>query len=197
MNPQGQENKHKEGDRLALSDGTDIPFRAIRPGDAPALQRLHARCSERTIYLRFFGSLEELPDKKARHFASVDGVDRVGLVALDPIDPDEIIGVVRYDRGPGNERAEYAALVEDRWQDRGVGTALTRRLIEEARDKAVRYFYALVKGKNMRMLNVLRHLDLPEHERREGDTKSVEVELPTEENQHGPARRGCSDDVRS
>jgi hypothetical protein len=38
-----------------------------------------------------------------------------------------------------------------------------------------------VKGENKRMLNVLRHLDLPERENREGDAKSVEVELPTEE----------------
>lgn len=182
MDPQGQENKHQKGETIVLSDGANVPFRAIRPEDAPALQRLHARCSERSIYLRFFGPLEELPNEKARYFANVDGVDRFGLVALDPQDPDEIIGIVRYDREPGTERAEFAALVEDRWQDRGLGTALTRRLIEQATDKAVRYFYALVKGENTRMLNVLRHLDLPERERKEGDTKSVEVELPTEEN---------------
>jgi hypothetical protein len=44
---------------LSLPSGVEVPFRVIRPDDAPALQRLHARCSERTIYLRFLGSLEE------------------------------------------------------------------------------------------------------------------------------------------
>ena len=132
MARQSQGNKPRTGGTLTLSSGTDVPFRAIRPEDAPALQRVHSRCSERTIYLRFFGSLEQLPDAKARHFASVDGVDRFGLVALDPQDPDEIIAVVRYDREPGSGRAEYAALVEDRWQDQGVGTALTRLLINAA-----------------------------------------------------------------
>jgi hypothetical protein len=34
-----------------------------------------------------------------------------------------------------------------------------------------------VKGKNTRMLELLRHLDLPEHERREEGIKHVEVEL--------------------
>jgi RimJ/RimL family protein N-acetyltransferase len=170
----------KKDQTLTLPSGVEIPFRAIRPEDAPALQRVHSRCSERTIYLRFFGSLEELPDTKARHFASVDGVCRFGLVALDPEDRNEVIAVVRFDREtPDDERAEYAALVEDRWQDQGVGTALTRQLIDAATDKGIRYFYALVKGQNTRMLNVLRHLDLPERERQEGDTNRVEVELPT------------------
>jgi GNAT superfamily N-acetyltransferase len=173
------DNGHEQ--TLTLTSGAQIPVRVVRPDDAPALQRLHDRCSERTIYLRFFGSIEKLSYEKARYFASVDGTDHFGLIALAPEDPDEIIAIVRYDREPpGDERAEYAALVEDRWQGLGIGTALTRRLIEAARDKEVRFFYALVKGKNRRMLIVLRHLDLPERELREGGVKCVEVGLSSE-----------------
>ena len=72
---------------LTLPSGVVIPFRVVRPDDAPALQRLHARCSERTIYLRFFGPMKKLSDEQARYFASTDGVDHFGLVALDPEDP--------------------------------------------------------------------------------------------------------------
>ena len=162
---------------LLLPSGVEIPFRVVRPSDAPALQRLHARCSERTIYLRFFGSMKELSDKQARYFASTDGSDHFGLVALDPEDPNEIIAVVRYARKPGDERAEYAALVEDRWQGQQIGARLTRWLIDEARDNGVLSFYALVKGKNKSMLSVLRHLDLPEQERVEEGEKLVEVRL--------------------
>jgi hypothetical protein len=71
---------------LTLPSGVEIPFRVIRPEDAPALQRLHGRCSERTIYLRFFGPMKKLSDEKARYFASTDGVDHFGLVALGPQD---------------------------------------------------------------------------------------------------------------
>ena len=168
---------------LALPSGVGISFRVVRPEDAPALQRLHARCSERTIYLRFFGSMEKLSNEKARYFASTDGVDHFGLVALDPQDQSEIIAVVRYARNPGEERAEYAALVEDRWQGEAVGAKLTYRLIEEARGNGISSFYALVKGENKRMLNVLRHLDLPEQERVEDGEKMVEIELFYEESQ--------------
>ena len=162
---------------LALHSGVEISFRVVRPDDAPALQRLHARCSERTIYLRFFGPMKNLSDEQARYFASTDGVDHFGLVALDPEDPNEIIAVVRYARKPGDERAEYAALVEDSWQGRGIGTALTHRLIAVARGNEVRSLYAPVKGENRRMLNVLRHLDLPEQERVEDGEKMVEIGL--------------------
>ena len=171
---------HKD-QTLTLPSGAEIPFRVVRPDDAPALQRLHGRCGERTIYLRFFGSMEKLSDEKARYFASTDGVDHFGLVALDPEDQSEIIAVVRYARKPGEERAEYAALVEDRWQGEGVGASLTHRLIEEARGNGVRSFYALVKGENKRMLNVFRHLDLPEQERQEDGEKMVEIGLSSEE----------------
>ena len=165
---------------LSLPGGVEIPFRVVRPEDAPALQRLHARCSERTIYLRFFGSMETLSDEKARYFASTDGVDHFGLVALDPEDQSEIIAVVRYARNPDEERAEYAALVEDRWQGQGVGASLTHRLIDGARGNGVRSFYAPVKGENKRMLNVLQHLDLPEQERVEQGEKMVEIGLSSE-----------------
>ncbi len=166
---------------LTLPSGVEIPFRVVRVQDASALQRLHARCSERTIYLRFFGPMQKLSDEQAKYFASTDGVDQFGLVALDPEDPEEIIAVVRYARKPGDERAEYAALVEDSWQGQGVGAALTHRLIEEARGNRVMSLYALVKGGNKRMLNVLRHLDLPEQERVEDGEKMVEIGLSSEE----------------
>jgi GNAT superfamily N-acetyltransferase len=168
---------------LTLPSGVEIPFRVVRGEDAPALQRLHARCSERTIYLRFFGPMKKLSDEQARYFASTDGVDHFGLVALDPQDQNEIIAVVRYARKPGDERAEYAALVEDSWQGQGIGTALTHRLIDVARGNRVRSFNALVKGANKRMLNVLRHLDLPEQEREEDGERMVEIGLSSEETQ--------------
>ncbi|HLL38150.1 MAG TPA: hypothetical protein VK357_00595 [Rubrobacteraceae bacterium] len=54
---------------------------------------------------------------------------------------------------------------------------MTRRLMEEAQGNEVRSFYALVKGANKRMLNVFRHLDLPEQERGEEGEKMVEIVL--------------------
>jgi RimJ/RimL family protein N-acetyltransferase len=173
-----QENDDREKHReLALADGTCVLVREIQPGDAPALQRLVGRLSEQTIHLRYFGPMRRLSDKQARYFAEVDGQDRYALVALDPENEEEIVAVVRYDREKGTNRAEYAALVEDRLQGRGLGIALTRGLIEAARERGIRDFEALVLPENRNMLRLLRSLGLPESSRREDGVRRVSVDL--------------------
>ncbi len=174
-------NGQEEPRTLALDDEADVPVRLIQPEDAPALQRLLNRCSEETIYLRFFGPMQELSDEKAQYFAHVDGADRFALVALDPGEQDEIIAVVRFDREVGTDRAEYSALVEDSWQGRGLGQRLTQQLLDDARDRGIRYFYGLVMSKNRGMLKLLRGLELPERECKEKGTKYVEVEIQPEQ----------------
>ena len=162
---------------LALRDGLCLPVREVRPGDAAALQRLVARSSDRSIELRFFGPLKSLSDEQARRFAEVDGRDRFALVALDPEDAGEIVGVVRYEREGDSETAEYAALVEDRFQGRGLGIGLTRHLIEAARENGLGRLHALVMRENAGMLHLLRSLDLPERKRWEGGAEHVEIDL--------------------
>ena len=164
-------------DVLALRDGVCLPVRGVRAGDAAALQRLVARSSDRSVELRFFGPLKGLSDKQARRFAEVDGRDRFALVALDPEDPGEIVGVVRYERERGTDTAEYAALIEDRFQGRGLGIGLTRHLIEAARENGIKRLYALVMRENSGMLHLLRSLDLPERKRWEDGAEHVEIDL--------------------
>ena len=163
--------------KLTLPDGVVVPVRPIRPDDAPALQRLYGRLSEQSIRLRFFHSMENLSDQKAKDFAQVDGINRYALVALDPEQQEEIIAVVRFSREGSTAKAEYAALVEDDWQGRGVGLGLTRQLIDEALEREIRYLYGLVMPENRGVLKLLRSLDLPEREIRSGGLKYVEVEL--------------------
>jgi RimJ/RimL family protein N-acetyltransferase len=164
---------------LALRDGTCVPVREIRAQDAPALRRLVGRSSERSIGLRFFGPMKELSEEKARHFAEVDGKDRFALVALDPEDDGEIVAVVRYERKRDTDGAEYAALVEDRFQGRGLGIGLTRCLIEAARQRGIKRLHALVLRENGRMLRLLRSLEFPERKRWENGLEHVEIDLRT------------------
>jgi RimJ/RimL family protein N-acetyltransferase len=162
---------------LALRDGTCVSVREIRAEDALALKRLVARLSERSIGLRFFGPMKKLSDEMARRFAEVDGKDRFALVALDPDDEDEIVAVVRYEREGGTDGAEYAALVEDRFQGRGLGIGLTRRLIEAAQERGIKRLHALVLRENSRMLRLLRSLEFPERNRWENGLEHIEIDL--------------------
>jgi ribosomal protein S18 acetylase RimI-like enzyme len=162
---------------LALRDGVRVPVRRIRAEDAAALQRLVGRSSDRSVELRFFGPLKALTDEMARRFADLDGVDRFALVALDPEDHDEIVGVVRYGREEGTDGAEYAALIEDRFQHRGLGVGLTRRLVEAARQNGIKHLFAMVRRENAGMLSLLRSLDLPERMHWQDGAEHVEIDL--------------------
>jgi GNAT superfamily N-acetyltransferase len=162
---------------IALRDGVCLPVRRIRAEDAAALQRLVGRSSDRSVELSFFGPLKELSDEMAERFADVDGEDRYAMVALDPENPDEIVGVARYERERGTDGAEYAALIEDRFQHRGLGIGLTRNLIEAARENGIRHLHALVLRENAGMLSLLRSLDLPERLRWQDGAECVELDL--------------------
>ena len=91
------------------------------------------------------------------------------------------MGVVRYEREEGTEGAEYAALVEDRFQGRGLGIGLTRQLIEAARERGIGRLHALVLRENEAMLGLLRSLDLPERQRWEDGLEHVEIDLRPDE----------------
>ena len=59
---------------VELLDGTSVPYHAIAPDNASALQRFHHRLSERSIYLRFFAAKPELSDREAGYFTNVDKI---------------------------------------------------------------------------------------------------------------------------
>jgi GNAT superfamily N-acetyltransferase len=167
----------EESGSVELLDGTSVAYHAIAPENASALQRFHHRLSERSIYLRFFAAKPELSDREAGYFTNVDGINRFALVAFDPEREGEIIAVVSFDREGTSERAEYAAEVEDSWQGRGLGLALTRHLVEAALKRDVRTFTAIVLPQNRGMLHLLRDLGLPERSRYEDGTDYIEIDL--------------------
>ena len=161
-----------------MRDGTRVLVRGIRPEDAAGLQRLVKRSSDRSVELRFFGPMKRgLSAAMASKFADVDGTNRFALVALDPEERSEIIGVARYEREGDTDGAEYAALVEDRFQGKGLGIGLTRLLIEAARERGIGRLHALVMYENAPMLRLLRSLGLPERERWQDGARRVEIDL--------------------
>lgn len=162
-----------------LHDGTVVSFRPISPDDVGALKRFHRRLSRRSVYLRgFAGSLRELPDRKAGRLTHLD--DGFALVALDPERTDEIIAVVLYVRESGADRAELAALVEDRWQGKGLGLGLMRALIEVARREGIEGLWGVVLPENTRMLSLLRNLELPKRTYLKNGLVYVELNLRPE-----------------
>jgi len=149
---------------VVLPDGVRVPVRPIAADDDLALQRLYTHLTPQTIYLRFFRMIAS-PTLDQLHFlVDMDGYARFALVAFDPDEPTEIIGVVRYGRDKDDPTtAEYAGLVRDDWQGRALGFALTRELVAIARREGITMLYALMLAENIAMLRLLKKLGIPMH----------------------------------
>src|SRR5262245_44380219 len=103
-------------------------MRPIRPSDTGMLRKFHAGLSADSILFRFFHFVPVLSEEDAAHFTHVDYLSRMALLATTIVGGEEqIIGVVRYDR-VGQDAAEVAFVVTDRWQGHGLATALLYRL---------------------------------------------------------------------
>ena len=162
---------------VVLEGGEEVGVRPIQPDDAARLQRFHERLSRRSIYYRFFGAKPRLSERQAKHFAEVDYADRFALVAFPRTEPDEIIGVARFDRLAGTDAAELAIVIADRYQGQGLGRAILSLLIEAARARGIRRLYGLVLADNVRMIALLRRLGYPYHETWQDGTEQIWLEL--------------------
>jgi acyl-CoA synthetase (NDP forming)/GNAT superfamily N-acetyltransferase len=155
--------RHWEADVVA-SDGGVVHLRPILPSDADALVAFHARLSERTRYLRYFGPYPYISPRDLARFTTVDHCSRVAFIALLG---DEIIAVGRYEGLPGSdgkepaegtppESAEIAFVVRDDHQGRGLGSILLEHLAAAARERGLRRFEAEVLVENHQMVRVFR-----------------------------------------
>ena len=150
--------RHWEADVVA-SDGGVVHLRPMLPGDADAILAFHARLSERTRYLRYFGPYPHIPARDLERFTVVDHHARVALVAWLG---DEIIAVGRYEGRFGQDGtevegpAEVAFVVRDDHQSRGLGSILLEHLTAAARERGVRRFEAEVLAENGQMVRVFR-----------------------------------------
>jgi RimJ/RimL family protein N-acetyltransferase len=139
---------------LTLRDGSVVRLRPIRPDDAPRLQELHSRLSRESAYQRFFAIVRHLSPDWARTLATVDYQRRLALVAEAAIHGD-LVGVGRYEPTDAPDTVEVAFVVQDSWQNRGLGTLLFDAILRAAAVRSFRRFRAYVLADNKRMLDLI------------------------------------------
>jgi RimJ/RimL family protein N-acetyltransferase len=137
---------------FALSDGTFVHVRPIRPENDDTLVEIFNHSSPRTIYQRFFTPLPALMPSVVRYLSNVDYVYRLALIAEIGIEP---VGVARYERTNDPGLVELALIVVDDWQNRGIGRILLRKLLRAAEGNGIHRFCADVLSDNRRMMHLL------------------------------------------
>jgi acetyltransferase len=147
-----------------MRGGSQYTVRAIHPGDAAMLQNLVQRLSPRSRYFRFVSAMTELPPPMLARFTLIDYDREMALVAVtrdrggDGAADERIVGVSRYVINPDGTSCEFALLVDDAFNHRGVGSRLMESLMDVAREKGLAEIVGLVLFDNVPMLALMRHL---------------------------------------
>jgi acetyltransferase len=136
-----------------LHDGSEVTVRAIGPEDEPLIVEMHGHHSEHTIRMRYFSLVKTLSRDSLIRLCHLDYDREMALVAVRRDEgASHMLGVSRYylDRETGE--AEFALVVGDTHQGKGLGRHLLQRLIEIARQRGVRRLVGLVLRENGPML---------------------------------------------
>ena len=154
--------------RQTLPDGASLVIRPIRPEDAEIERAFVRGLSEETRYFRFFGALHELSPEQLARFTQIDYDREMALVAvLENEDAETEIGVARYVINPDWQSCEFALVVADGWQHRGIGHRLMEALIDVARTKELKSMEGDVLAHNLNMLELVASLGF-QHRRKRG-----------------------------
>lgn len=143
-----------------LNDGTDIIIRPIRPEDAEIEQAFIRGLSAESKYFRFMNSIHELSLEMLVRFTQIDYHNEMALVAINPaVEGEEEIGVARYLTNPDKKTCEFAIVVSDKWQGKGIARLLMNKLIDIARNRGLEVMEGQVLANNYRMLELMMSLN--------------------------------------
>jgi acetyltransferase len=139
--------------QTVVKDGLAVFIRPIKPEDAPLLVDLFNTLSPTSIYYRFFSPMKTLPHSMLARFTQIDYDREIALVALEEGKQTErILGVARVIGDPDGKKAEFAVLVGDPWQGRGVGAGLLQRCLRIAKERGIETIWGIVLRENSQML---------------------------------------------
>ena len=143
-----------------LNDGTSITIRPIRPEDEPLIVQFHQTLSEESVYLRYFSLMKlsrRIAHERLTRICFIDYDREMALVA-DYKDPQtgehEILGVARLSKMHGINEGEFAMLISDPYQRRGLGTELLQRIIQVGRQEKLTRITADILAENVPMQKV-------------------------------------------
>lgn len=160
-------------------DGYPFIIRPIKPEDAPLMVDLFNSLSPRSIYNRFFTPLKRLSPKTLVLLTQIDYDRDMALVALDRSGHVErMLGVARLMSDPDVTRSEFAVLVADRWQGKGIGATLMKDLMLIAQGRRIKVIFGVILAENRQMLTLARKLGFDVH--REPDTNQYDVQINLE-----------------
>ncbi len=170
-----QELEHYE----TLKDGTEIFFRPVKPTDEKTLSEMLYSLSAESVKKRYFTHTRTFPHKDVQKLTNVDYEQNLAIVGIVPgaEGAEEIVAIAQYFLDPKTQVAEVAFIVQDEWQDKGMGFVLLDYLTRIAMDRQVKSFYATVLPINKSMLQLFYNSGYKVNTEFDGDSYSIKYDL--------------------
>ena len=129
-------------------------IRPIVPSDLSLTEKFDSNLSPQSKYRRLMSD-RNLSSAELCRFTSIDPQREIALIAVvgGPGNLQEI-GVARCVDDESGESAEFAIVVTDDWQKRGLGAVLLSALIDAARQHGLRRLEAITLADNRGMQNL-------------------------------------------
>lgn len=147
-----------------LKDGSHITLRVVRPEDESLLVKFNETLSSETVYFHYLQLLSL--DQRIRHerisqMCCIDYDRQIGLVAEHhnrQTGEKAIRGLARLVRIHGSNAGEFAIVVSDLFQRRGLGRRLLKHLLDVAAQEGISPVVGIIHPENQTMLNLCRSL---------------------------------------
>ena len=161
-----------------LPDGTQITMRPIRPEDEPLEHEMLASLKPETMRTRFFSVISDIPHEMLVRFCNIDYDREMAIVAeIREGDKKKIVGIGRLIIDSDFRDGEYAVLVHDAFQGKGLGYKLVDLLIGVAQDKGLEQIHGTVLAENEKMLRIALKLGFSVKRDPEEGTATVRLAL--------------------
>ena len=143
-----------------MADGHTLSIRPIRPEDAQIEQAFVRSLSDESRYFRFMQAVHELTPEMLVRFTQIDYDREMALIAVVEPEPgvEKQVAVARYTANPDRRSCEFAVVVADEWQGRGIGTHLMHSLMGVAKSRGITLMEGEIITGNTHMLGLMRRL---------------------------------------
>jgi acetyltransferase len=144
-----------------LPDGTEVLLRPIRPEDEPLQHEMLSTLSEESLRARFFQTIKSITHEMHIRLCNIDYNREMAIVAeIKQNEKRRIIGIVRLIIEPDFKKGEFAVIVHDDYQGKGLAYKLLDMVIGIAQEKGLEEFYGYIQPGNQKMLKACSRLGM-------------------------------------
>ena len=167
--------------RIRLKEGAHFTLRPIQPEDEEMLIAFHSTLSQKSVHFRYFGSISleaRIDHGRLARICFSDYEREIAIVAEHGLGAARrVVAVGRLNRLHRRNQAEFAVVVSDAWQGRGLGTHLLEKLIQIGREEKLEAITGSILRENIAMLRICHHLGFQIYEEPDSDTATAALSL--------------------